>query len=198
MPFFTGDTPQEFRILLRRIYVLYTAGFALMILLMLTPLGVAMFRSFGLQERIAGNTREKQHAFQAAQSALQFGEWWLTQNNATTGVACSGALATTQVCSNAATMATLTTAPWMIGSTYVPINVNGSSPMTISTTGGVGTGCPGTRFKERLTFSITPLSSCIAVSIHSPRRREGITKNTNAKYINVFFARPSCPSCLRG
>jgi type IV pilus assembly protein PilX len=112
---------------------------ALMILLMLTPLGVAMFRSFGLQERIAGNTREKQHAFQAAQSALQFGEWWLTQNNATTGVACSGALATTQVCSNAATMATLTTAPWMIGSTYVPINVNGSSPMTISTTGGVGT-----------------------------------------------------------
>ncbi|OAE61344.1 cation acetate symporter [Achromobacter mucicolens] len=34
MPFFTGDTPQEFRIRLRRIYVLYTAGFALMILLM--------------------------------------------------------------------------------------------------------------------------------------------------------------------
>src|SRR6478736_8735496 len=34
MPFFSGDTPQEFRIRLRRIYVLYTAGFALMILLM--------------------------------------------------------------------------------------------------------------------------------------------------------------------
>ena len=34
MPFFTGDTPQEFRIRLRRIYVLYTAGFALMILMM--------------------------------------------------------------------------------------------------------------------------------------------------------------------
>lgn len=33
MPF-GGDTPQEFRIRLRRIYVLYTAGFALMILLM--------------------------------------------------------------------------------------------------------------------------------------------------------------------
>ncbi len=34
MPFFTADTPQQFRIRLRRIYVLYTAGFALMILLM--------------------------------------------------------------------------------------------------------------------------------------------------------------------
>jgi type IV pilus assembly protein PilX len=112
---------------------------ALLILLMLASLGVAMFRSFGLQERIAGNTREKQHAFQAAQSALQFGEWWLTQGNATTGTACSGALAAAQVCSNAAAMATLTAAPWVIGSTYVPINVNGAAPMTISTTGGVGT-----------------------------------------------------------
>ena len=34
MPFFSGDTPHQFRIRLRRIYVLYTAGFALMILLM--------------------------------------------------------------------------------------------------------------------------------------------------------------------
>ncbi|MGB3430293.1 sodium:solute symporter family protein [Achromobacter sp.] len=34
MPFFSGDTPQQFRVRLRRIYVLYTAGFALMILLM--------------------------------------------------------------------------------------------------------------------------------------------------------------------
>ena len=112
---------------------------AMLVLLMLTSLGVAMFRSFGLQERIAGNTREKQHAFQAAQSALQFGEWWLIQGNANTGIACSGALAATQVCSNAVAMATLTTAPWSIGSTYVPINVNGSPPLTVSTSGGVGT-----------------------------------------------------------
>ncbi|MCS3508917.1 sodium:solute symporter family protein [Achromobacter sp. AGC78] len=34
MPFFSGDTPQEFKIRLRRIYVLYTAGFALMILML--------------------------------------------------------------------------------------------------------------------------------------------------------------------
>jgi type IV pilus assembly protein PilX len=112
---------------------------ALLILLLLTTLGVAMFRSFGLQERIAGNTREKQHAFQAAQSALQFGEWWLTQGNAGTGTSCTGPLAAATVCSNAATMATLTGGPWSIGSIYTPINVNGVAPMTISATGGVGT-----------------------------------------------------------
>lgn len=113
---------------------------AMLILLMLTSLGVAMFRSFGLQEKIAGNTREKQHAFQAAQSALQFAEWWLIQGNASTGAACSGNLATTTVCSNAVAMATLTAAPWTaLGSTYTPINVNGSAPITVSTSGGVGT-----------------------------------------------------------
>ena len=113
---------------------------AMLILLMLTSLAVAMFRNFGLQERIAGNTREKQHAFQAAQSALQYGEWWLTQGNANTGTACSGALSATQVCSNAVTMATFVAGPWTsLGAAYTPINVNGSAPMTISTSGGSGT-----------------------------------------------------------
>jgi len=112
---------------------------AMLILMMMTSLAVAMFRSFGLQERIAGNTREKQHAFQAAQSALQYAEWWLTQNNATTGTACAGNLAATTVCSNAQTMATFTAGVWAFGSTYTPINVNGVAPMTISTVGGLGT-----------------------------------------------------------
>jgi type IV pilus assembly protein PilX len=112
---------------------------ALLVLVLLTSLGVAMFRSFGLQERIAGNTREKQHAFQAAESALQFGEWWLTQNNAVTGTSCSGNLTATTVCSNAQTLATFTGGAWTIGSTYTPINVNGAAPMTISTSGGAGT-----------------------------------------------------------
>jgi type IV pilus assembly protein PilX len=112
---------------------------AMLILMLLTSLGVAMFRSFGLQERIAGNTREKQHAFQAAQSALQFAEWWLTQNNAGTGTPCTGNLAATTVCSNAQTLAIFIAGQWSIGSAYTPINVNGSAPMTISTSGGNGT-----------------------------------------------------------
>lgn len=64
----------------------------LLFLVIITLLAMAMFRSFGLEERIAGNTRDKQRAFEAAQSALQYGEWWLSQSGgAGTGVVCSGA-----------------------------------------------------------------------------------------------------------
>ena len=54
---------------------------ALLILIMLTLLAVAMFRGFGLQQKIAGNVREKERAFQAAENALQYGEWWLSPAN---------------------------------------------------------------------------------------------------------------------
>ena len=41
-----------------------------------------MFRSFGMQEKIAGNMREKQRALQAAVSAEQYAEWWLSNTGA--------------------------------------------------------------------------------------------------------------------
>lgn len=79
---------------------------ALLLLVVMTVLGVAMFRSFGTLERIAGNTREKQRALSAATSAQTFGEWWLVSSggiNATAGTTCpAGAVtapATVQVCS---------------------------------------------------------------------------------------------------
>lgn len=50
---------------------------SLLMLVILTLLALSMFRSLGLQEKIAGNTREKQRSMQAAQSALQYAEWWL-------------------------------------------------------------------------------------------------------------------------
>ena len=37
-----------------------------------------MFRSFGLDEKIAGNLREKQRALNAAETAEQYAEYWLT------------------------------------------------------------------------------------------------------------------------
>jgi type IV pilus assembly protein PilX len=80
----------------------------LLFLLVVSLLAVAMLRSFGLQEKIAGNTREKQRAFEAAQSALRFGEWWLGQGNGSSGTACSGIVRVTaddlsdmKVCTNA-------------------------------------------------------------------------------------------------
>lgn len=62
-----------------------------------------MFKSFGLLEVAAGNQREKTRAFESAQSALNYAEWWLNQGNSTVGVACSTTAISgaPTVCSNA-------------------------------------------------------------------------------------------------
>ena len=60
---------------------------SLLLLVVITILGIAMFRSFGLQEIVAGNTREKTKALQASESAEQYAEWWLTENGAVNATA---------------------------------------------------------------------------------------------------------------
>jgi len=60
---------------------------SVMLLVVITLLAVSMFKGFGIQEKLAGNTLEKQRSFQAAQSMLQFGEWWLTSGGSTTATA---------------------------------------------------------------------------------------------------------------
>jgi type IV pilus assembly protein PilX len=54
---------------------------SLLLLLVVTIMALSMFRSFGIQEKIAGNTREKQRALQAAISTQQFAEWWLANQS---------------------------------------------------------------------------------------------------------------------
>ncbi|MGH8260916.1 MAG: pilus assembly PilX family protein [Steroidobacteraceae bacterium] len=103
---------------------------ALLLLLVMTIMGVAMFHSFGLLEMIAGNTMDKQRALHAAGSAQTFAEWWLTSVggvNATSGSTCSGVVtapASAQVCSNAITAAT--SLPWSIGETYSSWGLDGA------------------------------------------------------------------------
>jgi len=67
---------------------------SLLLLLVVTILAVSMFRSFGLEGRIAGNVREKQRALMAAESAQQYAEWWLSQgaNSQAAAAPCSGTL----------------------------------------------------------------------------------------------------------
>lgn len=110
---------------------------ALLILVMLTLLALSMFHSFGLQQKITGNTREKERALQGAQTALQYGEWWISQSNLLSGdggIVCSNAVTVTgpadmRLCSNAlATAASPST--WTAGSTYQP------STMSVGTSGG--------------------------------------------------------------
>jgi type IV pilus assembly protein PilX len=109
----------------------------LLFLFSITMLAIAMYRSGGLQERMSGNLREKARAFEAAQSALQYGEWWLSQSNRGTGTACTGVLnannlAQMQVCSNA--LASVTSLPWSARADYLPPS------MSVAAGGGLAAG----------------------------------------------------------
>jgi type IV pilus assembly protein PilX len=116
---------------------------SLLLLLVVTIMALSIFRSFGIQEKIAGNTREKQRALQGAMSAQQFAESWLANiSNAPTavnaGVAVSADIVcgTTlldantgggQICSN--TLASLgitvtSVSTWTAGVMYYPPGMN--------------------------------------------------------------------------
>jgi type IV pilus assembly protein PilX len=108
---------------------------SLLLLVIITILALSMFRSFGTQERIAGNLREKERALHAADSAQQYAEWWLLQgsNTAAGAVACTASLAATpsvgQICNQTPTAQygvkyiTALPLPWPVQVTYTPQNM---------------------------------------------------------------------------
>jgi type IV pilus assembly protein PilX len=116
---------------------------ALLMLVVVTILALAMFRSFGLDEKIAGNLREKQRALSAAETAEQYAEYWLTTGGGsanaplTTCTAPAPASAPT-ICLNP--IASATQLPWLasgnvVGVPYTPLV---PTPMTVSTTPAQG------------------------------------------------------------
>jgi type IV pilus assembly protein PilX len=54
---------------------------SLLLLMVVTIFAISMFRSFGIEEKIAGNTRDKERARASAMTALQYAEWWIAQGN---------------------------------------------------------------------------------------------------------------------
>ncbi|HSZ10150.1 MAG TPA: PilX N-terminal domain-containing pilus assembly protein [Steroidobacteraceae bacterium] len=108
---------------------------SLLLLIVVTIIALSLFRSFGIQEKIAGNMREKQRALQAAESAQEFAEIWLSNGNAANGsLTCSGLvnanLGFGQICSNKLPLvvADVTNVPWQlngapIGVSYLPTNM---------------------------------------------------------------------------
>jgi type IV pilus assembly protein PilX len=98
---------------------------AMLLLIVVTILGLSMFHSFGTQEKIAGNTREKQRALTAAVSAQQYAEYWLTSGlTPATGICNPGMISATigQICINAP--ADFTAVPWTAGVHYTPFTLN--------------------------------------------------------------------------
>ena len=74
---------------------------SLLLLLVVTIMALSIFRSFGVQERIAGNIREKNRAVQAAVSTQEYGEWWLANQSSAPYAVASGIASSADVtCSN--------------------------------------------------------------------------------------------------
>ncbi len=116
---------------------------ALLMLIVVTILAVAMFRSFGLDEKIAGNLREKQRAVNAAETAEQYAEYWLTGGGGSTAaapIACSSVVPVTspQICNN--TPVSFTALPWQVGGNPVGVTYTPQvpTPMNVTTTPASG------------------------------------------------------------
>lgn len=117
---------------------------ALLLLLVMTILSVTLFRKVVGEERIAGDVREHQRAFAAAQTSLQFAENWLTNvytgnlNTCTQSVVAVTSVSAVQVCdapvygsaSTASAQRAVVTEPtsWRTRFTYQPTGMSiGSS-----------------------------------------------------------------------
>jgi len=114
---------------------------SMLLLLIITVLAIGMFRTLGVQEKIAGNLREKERALHAATTAQQFAEWWLaTGNNAARPpVTCDGTvlnanLGQGQICSNRLT--SVASPPLRVGNAEGGVTFNPGQTMNITTTSG--------------------------------------------------------------
>jgi type IV pilus assembly protein PilX len=120
----------------------------LLLLIVVTILALGMFRSFGLDEKIAGNSREKQRALNAAETAEQYAEYWLANGSNNSTIACTGPVTASasssnpigQICSNTLPLVVTNVAqvPWQntgganVGVTYIPA---APTTMNIATSG---------------------------------------------------------------
>jgi type IV pilus assembly protein PilX len=117
---------------------------AILLLIVVTIMAISMMRSYGVEEKIAGNTREKERALNAAVSAQQYAEYWLSANTAPVAAACTGVVSSNigQVCTPPpVTPINFATLPWPAGVTYTQFT---SDPIagvtnTVSAVGSQGT-----------------------------------------------------------
>lgn len=118
---------------------------SLLLLIVVTIIALSMFRGFGIQEKIAGNMREKQRALSAAVSAEVYAENWVSNNSTAASGPCSTVLnANTgqgQICSNQLPLVVangdVTQVPWQIsgapvGVTYLPPGMSVNTTTSVS------------------------------------------------------------------
>jgi type IV pilus assembly protein PilX len=114
---------------------------AMLLLIVVTIMALSMFRSYGVEERLAGNTRDKQRAINAAVSAQQYAEAWLASGTApATGVCPVGLVPSStsgEVCSAPAIPIDFSLmSSWTTGVTYTQFTsnaINGVSNVLLAT-----------------------------------------------------------------
>jgi type IV pilus assembly protein PilX len=137
---------------------------AMLLLIVVTIMALSMFRGYGAQERLAGNTRDKQRALAAAISAQQYAEFQLASGAAPLpGVCPAGILPNgMQVCLPPAAPAPLPNFaawPWTSGITYSVFTsnaINGVSNI-ISATGTRDTATQAASYVQAPVFNVIDL-----------------------------------------
>jgi type IV pilus assembly protein PilX len=104
----------------------YVLVLSLIFLVLMTLLGVSLFRGTGLLNRIAAHARDKAQSFEAAQASLQYAEWWLATSGGGASGQCVGLQTVSsgsgiQVCQN--DLATASTLPWSNGFAFAAPNL---------------------------------------------------------------------------
>jgi type IV pilus assembly protein PilX len=116
---------------------------SMLLLMIITLMAIAMFRSVGTQEKVAGNLREKDRALHSAEAAQQYGEWWLLQgsNIAIGSVNCAAGVMNANLGPTVGEICAIgQTAQVMFGDMTLPANWNVRTtylPQGMSVTAGV-------------------------------------------------------------
>lgn len=103
-------------------FALYTA---LIFLVVLTIVGVAMYSSMGLQQKMAGNMQQKLRALSAADNAIGVAEGYLAGGTSVPVVAdCSGQVTAPRICNYGSLLAPVADSTW--SATGVGVQLTGT------------------------------------------------------------------------
>src|SRR5260221_2486861 len=170
-------------------------------------MALSMFRGYGAQERLAGNTRDKQRALAAAMSAQQYAEFQLASGSAPLpGICPAGILPNgMQVCLPPAAPAPLPNFaawPWLRGVTYSVFtsnSINGVSN-TISATGTRDTATQAASYVRAPVFNIIDLGPNKGTPAGEVYQVDAVgfggTANTVAVVESTFVIGSNAPSNL--
>jgi type IV pilus assembly protein PilX len=168
----------------------------MLFLVVLTLLGLAMFRSTGLMDRISGNARDKQRTFEASQSALQYAEFWLANGGGGQGTPCNAPLengdvvANIHVCSNALANGFQNTVPFSGGFWYTPPNLTALAGGGMAATGDVNYQNKPGFYIENLGMAPNGISTVYQVTAYA----QGGSADTVSVVRSVYQVTPSVHS----